>query len=57
MRESRWPPPFTRALKRNLRGSFFVVACWVDGCWMLGVDDVLIGGRYCIGLIGLIVLG
>jgi len=31
MRESRWPPPFTRALKRNLQGSFFV------GCWVLDV--------------------
>ena len=31
MRESRWPPPFTRALKRNLQGSFFV------GWWVLGV--------------------
>ena len=37
MRESRWPPPFTRALKRNLQGSFF---CWVmgDGCWMMSVE-------------------
>ena len=53
MRESRWPPPFTRALKRNLQGSFF--CCWVmgDGCWMLGVDEVLRGGEwdYYIGLI------
>ena len=40
MRESRWPPSFTRALKRNLQGSFFV-----DGCWMLGVDEVLRGGK------------
>ena len=24
MRESRWPPPFTRALKRNLQGLLFV---------------------------------
>ena len=24
MRESRWPPSFTRALKRNLQGSFCV---------------------------------
>ena len=40
MRESRWPPPFTRALKRNLQGLFFLG----DGCWMLGVDEVL-GGR------------
>ena len=55
MRESRWPPPFTRALKRNLRGSFFV-GCWVDGCWMLGVDEVLVGQtlQYYIGLIRLI---
>ena len=56
MRESRWPPPFTRALKRNLQGSFF--CCWVmgDGCWMLGVDEVLEGQKlqYYIGLIGLI---
>ena len=55
MRESRWPPPFTRALKRNLQGSFF---CWVmgDGCWMLGVDEVLVGQKlqYYIGLIRLI---
>ena len=53
MRESRWPPPFTRALKRNLQGSFLFLG---DGCWMLGVDEVL-GGRklqYYIGLIGLI---
>ena len=54
MRESRWPPPFTRALKRNLQGSFF---CWVmgDGCWMLGVDEVLVGQKlqYYIGLIRL----
>ena len=51
MRESRWPPPFTRALKRNLQGSFFVV-----GCWVLGVDEVLEGQKlqYYIGLIGLI---
>ena len=51
MRESRWPPPFTRALKRNLRSSFFVV-----GCWMLGVDEVLVGQKlqYYIGLIRLI---
>ena len=50
MRESRWPPPFTRALKRNLQGSFFV------GCWMLGVDEVLEGLKlqYYIGLIRLI---
>ena len=56
MRESRWPPPFTRALKRNLQGSFF--CCWVmgDGCWMLGVDEVLVGQKlqYYIGLIKLI---
>ena len=56
MRESRWPPPFTRALKRNLQGSFF--CCWVmgDGCWVLGVDEVLRGGSmgYYIGRIGLI---
>ena len=55
MRESRWPPPFTRALKRNLQGSFF---CWVlgEGCWVLGVDEVLEGQKlqYYIGLIGLI---
>ena len=46
MRESRWPPPFTRALKRNLQGSFF--------CWVMGVDEVLRGGRmgYYIGLMG-----
>ena len=47
-----------RALKRNLQGSFFVVRCWMlgDGCWMLGVDEVLRGGRmgYYIGRIGLI---
>ena len=55
MRESRWPPPFTRALKRNLQGSFF---CWVlgDGCWMLGIDEVLEGQKlqYYIGIIGLL---
>ena len=52
MRESRWPPPFTRALKRNLQGSFFVGY----GCWMLGIDEVLEGQklRYYIGLMGLI---
>ena len=52
MRESRWPPPFTRALKRNLQGSFFV------GCWVLGIDEVLEGQKlqYYIGLIGFIVL-
>lgn len=46
MRESRWPPPFTRALKRNLQGSFF--------CWVLGVDEVVRGGRmgFYIGLMG-----
>ena len=51
MRESRWPPPFTRALKRNLQGSFFLG----DGCWMLGVDEVLVGQKlqYYIGLIRL----
>ena len=51
MRESRWPPPFTRVLKRNLQGSFFVV-----GCWVLGVDEVLEGQKlqYYIGLIRLI---
>ena len=50
MRESRWPPPFTRALKRNLQGSFFIV-----GCWVLGVDEVLEGQKlqYYIGLIRL----
>ena len=55
MRESRWPPPFTRALKRNLQGSFFVDRRWVTGdeCWVLGVDEVLRGGSmgYFIGLI------
>ena len=53
MRESRWPPPFTRALKRNLQGSFLLLG---DGCWMLGVDEVLEGQKlqYYIGLIGLI---
>ena len=52
MRESRWPPPFTRALKRNLQGSFLLG----DGCWMLGVDEVLEGQKlqYYIGLIRLI---
>ena len=52
MRESRWPPPFTRALKRNLQGSFLLG----DGCWMLGIDEVLEGQKlqYYIGLIGLI---
>ena len=52
MRESRWPPPFTRALKRNLQGSFLLG----DGYWMLGVDGVLVGQKlqYYIGLIGLI---
>ena len=49
MRESRWPPPFTRALKRNLQGSFLLLG---DGCWVLGVDEVLRGGR--MGYIGLI---
>ena len=55
MRESRWPPPFTRALKRNLQGSFF--CCWVlgvdDECWVLDVDEVLRGRElgYYIGLI------
>ena len=55
MRESRWPPPFTRALKRNLQGSFFVVR-------RVGVDEVLRGGSMGsyfglmerIGLMGLI---
>ena len=55
MRESRWPPPFTRALKRNLQGSFFVVR-------RVGVDEVLRGGSMgsyfglmrLIGIIGLI---
>ena len=53
MRESRWPPPFTRALKRNLQGSFLFLG---DGCWMLGVDEVLEGLKlqYYIGLIRLI---
>ena len=53
MRESRWPPPFTRALKRNLQGSFFLLG---DGCWMLGIDEVLEGLKlqYYIGLIKLI---
>ena len=52
MRESRWPPPFTRALKRNLQGSFFLLG---DGCWMLGIDEVLVGQKlqYYIGLIRL----
>ena len=52
MRESRWPPPFTRALKRNLQGSFLLG----DGCWVLGVDEVFVGQklRYYIGLIRLI---
>ena len=52
MRESRWPPPFTRALKRNLQGSFLLG----DGYWMLGVDEVLEGQKlqYYIGLIRLI---
>lgn len=51
MRESRWPPPFTRALKRNLQGSFLLG----DVCWMLGVDEVLEGQKlqYYIGLIRL----
>ena len=53
MRESRWPPPFTRALKRNLQGSFFLLG---KGCWILGVDGVLVGLKlqYYIGLIRLI---
>ena len=44
MRESRWPPPFTRALKRNLQGSFFVgwwvmdVECW----WSVGRTEAAI---------------
>ena len=44
MRESRWPPPFTRALKRNLQGSFFVwwwvvdVRCW----WSVGRTEAAI---------------
>ena len=52
MRESRWPPSFTRALKRNLQGSFLLG----DGYWMLGVDEVLEGQKlqYYIGLIRLI---
>ena len=58
MRESRWLPPFTRALKRNLQGSFFVDRRWVTGdeCWVLGVDEVLVGQKlqYYIGLIRLI---
>jgi len=38
-------------LKRNLQGSFFVF-----GCWVIGVDEVLRGGRmgYYIGLMELI---
>ena len=50
MRESRWPPPFTRALKRNLQGSFLLGY----GCWVLGVDEVWEGQKlqYYIGLIG-----
>ena len=47
---------FYKSSEEKSSGLFF--CCWVmgmgDGCWMLGVDDVLIGGRYCIGLIGLI---
>ena len=30
MRESRWPPSFTRALKRNLRGSLFLFYLWMN---------------------------
>ena len=48
MRESRWPPPFTRALKRDLRGSFFV--CGWQGLGLIGLVR-LIG---LVGLIGLI---
>ena len=53
MRESRWPPPFTRALKRNLQGSFLLLG---GGCWMIGVDEVLRRGKLQdnIGLMGLI---
>ena len=53
MRESRWPPPFTRALKISLQGSFLLLGV---GCWMLGVDEVLVGQmlQYYIGLIRLI---
>ena len=42
-----------RALKRNLQGSFLFLG---DGCWMLGVDEVLEGLKlqYYIGLIRLI---
>ena len=52
MRESRWPPSFTRALKRNLQGSFLLLG---DGCWLLVVDEVLVGQKlqYYIGLIRL----
>ena len=37
MRESRWPPPFTRALKRNLQGSFFCFWVMGVGWWVLDV--------------------
>ena len=45
---------FYKSSEEKSSGLFFVVGCWVDGCWMLGVDEVLIGGRCCIGLIRLI---
>jgi len=52
MRESRWPPPFTRALKRNLQGSFLLIGdgwwamddeCWVlMKCWEEGEWDIIL---------------
>ena len=44
--------PFTRALKRNLQALLLLG----DGCWVLGVDEVLVGLKlqYYIGLIRLI---
>ena len=47
---------FYKSSEEKSSGLFF--CCWVlsDGCWMLGVDEVLVGQKlqYYIGLIRLI---
>ena len=41
MRESRWPPSFMRALKRNLQGSFFCCCLIIDRCLCCVVSGCL----------------
>ena len=50
MRESRWPPSFTRALKRNLQGFFLLLVS--DGRVLRGMVIRLMGFIWLISLRG-----